>query len=80
MSLMEEHKGFVIGWVVVGVILIIGSYAASASGFGAQKPIPEQQRASSVRHGGFIYIFGYGGGARGVGGRGTMGGGPGMGK
>jgi len=83
-ELMSEHKGFVIGMCALGVFLLIGSFAASAFGAGADSPKPEQQRGHSVRNGGHFFIFysggGFGQGARGVGGRGAMGGGPGMGK
>ena len=83
-ELMSEHKGLVIGLVVLGMLLLGGATAASASGIGADTPPAEKKRGHSVYHGGHFYIFytggGFGRGARGVGGRGVRGGGPGMGK
>ena len=83
-ELMSEHKSFVIGMCALGIFLVIGSFAASAYGAGIDKPKPEEQRGQSVRSGGHFFIFysggGYGQGARGIGGRSAMGGGPGMGK
>lgn len=83
-ELLRNHRGFVVGLFVVGLMLLAGSVAASTLGWGADRPPREEERGQAVRgHGGAFLIF-YGGGfgrsARGVGGRGFVGGGPGMGK
>ena len=85
-DLLRDYKGFVIGMIVMALLLVGGSVAASTLGWGVDHPPEEEERGSAVRsdrHGGAFFIF-YGGGfgrsTRGVGGRGFVGGGPGMGK
>lgn len=81
---MSEYKGLIIGLIITSLVLLGGATAASAYGMGVDKPKAESERGQSVRHGGHFFIFysggGFGQGARGVGGRSSMGGGPGMGK
>ena len=76
-QLMARHKGLVIGSAVAAFFLFSFAFAASVYGFGADRPIAEEQRGAASSRGGvfFMYLGTPGASARGVRGRGAMGGG-----